>query len=181
MNQLKKRTPAKASAGKAGYAGKPKQKRKSREELNAEGRERKRQKKHRGNPSGSRHQDENSAKKQRGGKKELDPRVGSKVPVPLIAGTKADIKTVTETPKTMQAPRLSPKEELEMLENDDRLDELLARVEQGEKLSKEENLYVDTMLDRIDALMEELGIELTDEDSEEEEKKEDIMQLLKGK
>ncbi|WP_142793428.1 GTPase-activating protein, partial [Klebsiella pneumoniae] len=31
---------------------------KSREELNAEGRERKRQKKHRGNPSGARQQDD---------------------------------------------------------------------------------------------------------------------------
>ncbi|PHM36274.1 Der GTPase-activating protein YihI [Xenorhabdus innexi] len=171
MNQLKKKSPARASSGK--------HKRKSREELNAEGRERKRQKKHRGHPSGNRHQESNQ-KKQSGNKQEKDPRIGSKVAVPLIVGEKAVAKSVAEQPKVIEKPRLSAREELEMLENDERLDDLLARLEQGEKLSLEDNVYVDKMLDRIDVLMEELGIELEDDDSEEE-KKEDIMQLLKGK
>ncbi|WP_350305831.1 Der GTPase-activating protein YihI [Photorhabdus viridis] len=169
MNQLKKKVPAKASAGK--------QKRKSREELNAEGRERKRQKKHSGNPAGSRHKEQSSDKHQ-AGRKLRDPRLGSKVPVPLIVGEKP-MKPVAANAKTETKPRLSLQEELAMLENDDRLDALLERLENSEKLSEEDNVYVDATLDRIDVLMEELGIELGEEESEEE-KPDNIMQLLKG-
>ncbi|WP_118985190.1 Der GTPase-activating protein YihI [Photorhabdus sp. CRCIA-P01] len=169
MNPLKKKTPAKASAGK--------QKRKNREELNAEGRARKREKKHRGNPSGNRYQ-EQSGDKHQSGKQQRDPRLGSKVPVPLIVGEQP-IKPVVAN-KVETKPRLLPQEELAMLENDDRLDALLERLENGESLSKEEHDYVGTTLDRIDALMEALGIKLDEEESEEE-KQDDIMQLLKGK
>ncbi|CDH33983.1 Der GTPase-activating protein YihI [Xenorhabdus bovienii] len=172
MNQLKKKSPAKFSAGK--------QKRKSREELNAEGRERKRQKKHSGHPSGNRNHGNDSNKNRSGDKEGQDPRIGSKVPVPLIIGEKVVVKPVVEKPKASQKPRLSPQEELAMLEQDEHLDELLARLEKGEELSQEENAYVDEKLDRIDELMEALGINLEEDDSEEE-KKEDIMQLLKGK
>ncbi|WP_036768259.1 Der GTPase-activating protein YihI [Photorhabdus australis] len=170
MNPLKKKAPARTSGSK--------QKRKSREELNAEGRARKRQKKHRGNPAGSRHQEKSSDKHQ-SNRKQSDPRLGSKVPVPLIVGEQPT-KPIATKPKTETKPRISPQEELAMLESDDRLDALLERLENGEKLSKEENAYVDTTLDRIDALMEKLGIKL-DEEEGEEEKQDDIMQLLKGK
>ncbi|WP_434526648.1 Der GTPase-activating protein YihI [Photorhabdus asymbiotica] len=169
MNPLKKKAPARTSGGK--------QKRKSREELNVEGRARKRQKKHRGNPAGSRHQ-ERSSDKHQSSKKQPDPRLGSKVSVPLIVGEQTT-KPAAAKPQTETKPRISPQEELAMLENDDRLDALLERLENGEKLSEEENAYVDTTLDRIDALMEELGIKLDEEESEEE-KQDDIMQLLKG-
>ncbi|OTA15596.1 GTPase-activating protein [Xenorhabdus vietnamensis] len=175
MNLLKKKSPAKLSAGK--------QKRKSRAELDAEGRERKRQKKRRGNgnPTGSRSNGDSSNKNRSAAKQEKDPRIGSKVPVPLIAGEKAAmVKPAVKQVVEEQKVRLSPQEELEMLENDERLDDLLARLEQGEKLSQEDNDYVDNTLDRIDTLMEELGINLEEEDSEEEPQ-EDIMQLLKGK
>ncbi|MER2471561.1 Der GTPase-activating protein YihI [Photorhabdus laumondii] len=171
MNPLKKKAPAKVSASK--------QKRKNREELNAEGRARKREKKHRGNPPGNRNR-EQSGDKHQSGKQQRDPRLGSKVPVPLIVGeqpTKPVVANVANKVETK--PRLSPQEELAMLENDDRLDALLERLENGESLSKEEHAYVDTTLDRIDALMEELGIKL-DEEEREEEKRDDIMQLLKG-
>ncbi|MCA6222676.1 Der GTPase-activating protein YihI [Photorhabdus antumapuensis] len=169
MNPLKKKTPARASAGK--------QKRKNREELNAEGRARKREKKHRGNPPGNRYQ-EKSGDKYSSDKQQRDPRLGSKVPVPLIIGEQPTKPVVANKVETK--PRLSPQEELAMLENDDRLDALLERLENGESLSKEEHDYIDITLDRIDALMEELGIKLDEEESEEE-KQDDIMQLLKGK
>ncbi|OCA54706.1 Der GTPase-activating protein YihI [Photorhabdus namnaonensis] len=169
MNSLKKKAPARASAGK--------QKRKSREELNAEGRARKREKKHRGNQPGNRYQ-EQSGDKHQSGKQQRDPRLGSKVPVPLIVGEQPTKPVVAN--KVEIKPRLSPQQELAMLENDDRLDALLERLENGESLSKEEHDYVDTTLDRIDALMEELGIQLDEEESEEE-RQDDIMQLLKGK
>lgn len=78
-------------------------------------------------------------------------------------------------------PRLTPEEELAKLENDERLDALLDRLDNDEVLNKEDQAYVDLTLDRIDALMEQLGIELGDDedDVEREEKQEDILQLLK--
>ncbi|WP_237385794.1 Der GTPase-activating protein YihI [Xenorhabdus sp. Sc-CR9] len=174
MSPLKKKTPAKPSAGK--------QKRKSRAELDAEGRERKRQKKRRGNQTGSRSNGDGRDKKRSASNQEKDPRIGSKVPVPLVIGEKeTQVKPVTKPVEEKPEPRLSPQEELAMLENDERLDGLLERLEQGEKLSEEDNAYVDNTLDRIDVLMEELGINPEDDDSEEEERQEDIMQLLKGK
>ena len=73
-----------------------------------------------------------------------------------------------------------PEKELEMLESDDRLDGLLARLEDGETITEKEQKYIDTCLDRIDELMQQLGLSYDDEDEEEEEKQEDMMRLLKG-
>ena len=75
---------------------------------------------------------------------------------------------------------LSPQAELELLENDERLDALLERLEAGETLSAEEQSWVDAKLDRIDELMQQLGLSYDDEDEEEEERQEDMMRLLKG-
>ena len=76
---------------------------------------------------------------------------------------------------------LSPQAELDMLENDERLDALLERLEEGEALTAEEQSWVDAKLDRIDELMQKLGLSYDDEDDEEEEEKqEDMMRLLKG-
>ncbi|AUH02378.1 Der GTPase-activating protein YihI [Pectobacteriaceae bacterium CE70] len=154
---------------------KPKIKRKSREELNIEARERKRQKKHRGHTSGNRTQEGSNASKSSGQSKIVDPRIGSKKPVSLIANTAAPMKVVA--PKAEKLEKLSPEEELGMLENDSRLDDLLDRLEKGETLSAKDQSWVDEKLDRIDILMELLGIELGDDDEEEPE--EDMLQLLK--
>ena len=67
-----------------------------------------------------------------------------------------------------------------MLENDERLDALLERLEEGGTLNAEEQAWVDAKLDRIDALMQQLGLSYDDEDEEEEERQEDMMRLLKG-
>ena len=76
---------------------------------------------------------------------------------------------------------LSPQAELELLENDERLDALLERLEEGETLNAEEQAWVAAKLDRIDELMQQLGLSYDDdEDEEEEERKEDMMRLLKG-
>ena len=74
---------------------------------------------------------------------------------------------------------MSPQEELTLLENDQRLDALLDLIDDGKALSAEDQAYVDQTLDRIDVLMELLGIELGDDEDDEEEKNEDMMQLLK--
>lgn len=75
---------------------------------------------------------------------------------------------------------LSPQAELELLENDERPDALLERLEEGGTLNAEEQGWVDAKLDRIDELMQQLGLSYDDEDEEEEERQEDMMRLLKG-
>lgn len=165
MNMIKRKPAAKA-------------RKKSREDLNAEGRERKRQKKHRGNPAGNRQQEaENKQQAQNTAPK--DPRIGSKKPIPLIVGDAPKVVKKKPAPVKVEPVRLTPEQELDLLENDARLDELLSRLENGEKLNAEEQTYTEKTLDRIDELMVELGIEFEDDD--DEEKTEDIMQLLKGK
>lgn len=87
--------------------------------------------------------------------------------------------TVKAPVPTAEKPvRLSLQEELEMLENDPRLDALLDRLEKGETLSAKEQSWLDETLDRIDILMEQLGISL-DDDEEDEEQEEDMLQLLR--
>ncbi|KFF70197.1 Der GTPase-activating protein YihI [Pectobacterium brasiliense] len=170
--------------GAADKAGKPKVKRKTREELEREARDRKKDKKHRGNASGSRTQEKASNDQRSGQRKAVDPRIGSKKPVQLgvldsaVAKPKPKSKPSEPVEKVVAAkPTMSPEEELEMLENDARLDALLDRLDSGETLSAKDQSWVDETLDRIDILMEELGIELGDDD--EEEPQEDMLQLLK--
>ncbi|QWA11186.1 Der GTPase-activating protein YihI [Sodalis ligni] len=152
-------------------------KRKTREELNIEGRTRQRQEKRRGLAAGSRSQEGNKNGGRSATSANADPRIGSKKPVPLIA---SGAVAKPAAPKVIiPAEVLSPQAELDSLENDTRLDALLIRLEQDEILSAEEQAYVDEKLDRIDQLMTELGIELDDEDEEEETKNEDMLQLLK--
>ncbi|MBZ0060272.1 Der GTPase-activating protein YihI [Leclercia adecarboxylata] len=161
----------------AGAKRPAKARRKTREELNQEARDRKRDKKHRGHAAGSRASGGTSGASAKN-KQQKDPRIGSKTPVPL---------GVTDAPVTRQhkpkseKPMLSPQAELDMLENDERLDALLERLEEGEALNAEEQSWVDAKLDRIDELMQQLGLSYDDEDEdEEEEKQEDMMRLLKG-
>ncbi|RYM67522.1 Der GTPase-activating protein YihI [Serratia liquefaciens] len=176
MNQ-----PSKAPRAPRSSAATSKTKKKSRVELDQEARERKRLKKRRGLASGSRTQVESANQKNKADAQTKDPRIGSKVPVALVVEAKPKAKPQPK-PKAEAKPRLSPEEELAKLENDERLDALLDRIDDGETLSAEDQSYVDQTLDRIDALMEQLGIELGDDedDEEEEEKKEDILKLLKG-
>ncbi len=74
---------------------------------------------------------------------------------------------------------LSPQAELDLLETDERPDALLERLEAGETLSAEDQARVDAKLDRIDELMQKLGLSY-DDDDEDDEKQEDMMRLLRG-
>lgn len=173
--------PVKRTGGKAAPKTKfPKNgvKRKTREELDKEARERKRQKKHRGHTAGSRSQAAETTKTA-GQRANRDPRIGSKKPVPL-GGEHEDTTVQSLPPAQVEsvAARLAPEEELALLENDERLDALLERLDNGETLSAEDQQWVDKTLDRINDLMDILGIELGD-DEEEEEPQEDMLQLLK--
>ena len=151
--------------------------RKTREELNQEGRDRKREKKHRGNASGSRANGGEATSGSGKGKTAKDPRIGSKKPIPLGV---TDAPVIKQHKPKSEKPMLSPQAELDMLETDERLDALLERLEEGETLSTEDQSWVDAKLDRIDELMQKLGLSYDDEEEEEEEGKEDMMRLLKG-
>ncbi|ARJ41945.1 GTPase-activating protein [Pantoea alhagi] len=157
----------------------PKVKRKSHEDKNQEARDRKRDKKRRGHAAGSRANPVMSQSDKNSAAKEKDPRIGSKKPVPLlkegVAVTAA--KPIKKAP-VEQKPLMEPADELAMLENDERLDGLLDRLENGEVLSAEDQAWLDQTLDRIDVLMEQLGIGL--DDDEEDEADEDMYRLLKG-
>ena len=154
----------------------PKVKRKPQEDKNQEARDRKRDKKRRGHAAGSR---ANPVTQQNGKDKSAkvkDARIGSKKPVPLLKEGVTVVKPVKKAP-IEQKPLMSPEDELAMLENDERLDSLLDRLENGEMLSAEDQVWLDQTLDRIDVLMEQLGIGL---DDEEDEADEDMYRLLKG-
>lgn len=175
MNQ-----PAKAPRAKTATS---KTKKKSRVELDIEARERKRDNKRRGHKPGSRANPEGGKNTSSTNDKKADPRIGSKKAVPLVVETvlnnapkaKKVVKPVVEA-----KPALPPEEELTLLENDARLDSLLDQLDEGKTLSAEDQSYVDQTLDRIDVLMELLGIELGDEDDEDEEAGENMYRLLKG-
>ncbi|MEE8731823.1 MAG: Der GTPase-activating protein YihI [Rahnella inusitata] len=173
--------PAKAPRANTATA-KPKRK-KNRVELDIEARERKRDNRRRGRKAGSRANPDANQNQSGAAAKKTDPRIGSKKAVPLIVET-----VMNNAPKAKKVaqpvqdpkPKMTPEEELTLLENDQRLDGLLDLIDDGKALSAEDQAYVDQTLDRIDVLMELLGIELgDDEDDEEEEKNEDMMQLLK--
>ena len=155
-----------------------KQRRKTREELNQEARDRKRDKKHRGHAPGSRASGSDGASGSNKQKQQNDPRIGSKKP---IARGVTDAPVVKQQKPKSEKPMLSPQAELEQLETDERLDALLERLEEGGKLNAEEQSWVDAKLDRIDELMQQLGLSYDDDEEEEEEEgKEDMMRLLKG-
>ena len=152
--------------------------RKTREELNQEARDRKRVKKHSGHSAGSRANGSSASGSAAQNSKQKDPRIGSKTPIPLGV---TDTPVVKQHKPNSETPMISPQAELDMLENDERLDALLERLEAGEKLNAEEQKWVDAKLDRIDELMQQLGLSYEDdEDDEEEEKQDDMMRLLKG-
>ncbi len=155
-------------------------KRKTRVELDMEGRDRQRQKKRKGLSSGSRsNPDVKPGQGKRGAKDAADPRLGSKKPVPLVADGAVAAKPVVKPRET--APTLSAREELAALENSERLDALLDRLENGEKLAAEDQAWLDSSLDRIEVLMEKLGIDLDDDsEAEDTEAEEDMYRLLKG-
>ena len=150
----------KPSSSNSRSKGHAKARRKTREELDQEARDRKRQKKRRGHAPGSRAAGGNTTSGSKGQNAPKDPRIGSKTPIPL---------GVTEKVTKQHKPK------------SERLDALLERLEAGETLSAEEQSWVDAKLDRIDELMQKLGLSYDDDEEEEEdEKQEDMMRLLRG-
>ncbi|GAB2697921.1 Der GTPase-activating protein YihI [Aliiglaciecola aliphaticivorans] len=116
-------------------------------------------KKHKGNPSGSRHSAVELNKQTPQQPKQNDPRVGSKKPIPLIAEPKEFISK----PNPSKPKYFSPAQELAELENNDRLNDLLDQMDSGATLRAEDKSYVEKKLARHRELCELLGINLESE------------------
>lgn len=98
-----------------------------------------------------------------------DPRHGSKKPIPLLVSEPSaeqqlqhSLQPKAQVGKVKEAP-LPPEQELAALEQDERLQQLLERVEQDEVLTGKDAKYFNRMTERYQQLLEELG--LAEEDS----------------
>ncbi|MEW9797868.1 Der GTPase-activating protein YihI [Alteromonas sp. CYL-A6] len=114
-----------------------------------------------GKPAGNRHNVEQSGKPASRGKAlPQDPRTGSKKPVPLV-------KASETTPASQKRRYATPSEELAALEADARLIALLDKLDSGDKLTREQQHYVDEKMERHRILCELLGIDASDDDEED--------------
>ncbi|WP_323913144.1 MULTISPECIES: Der GTPase-activating protein YihI [Aeromonas] len=145
---------------------KPTGKRKESDVSAQEGRERKRAAKRKGLKAGSRQQVE-QPKSKSGNSQSKDPRIGSRKPVVLVVDDKQKKPTA---PKAVKEKTLvmTPEQELASIENDDRLNDLLDRLDAGETLEAAEQAWVDQRVDRYQDLMDELGIIDNDDDEDDE-------------
>ncbi|MGU5771089.1 GTPase-activating protein [Aeromonas sp. YN13HZO-058] len=145
---------------------KPTGKRKESDVSAQEGRERKRAAKRKGLKAGSRQQVEQSNNKS-GNSQSKDPRIGSRKPVVLVVDDK---QNKPAAPKAVKEKKLvmTPEQELASIENDDRLNDLLDRLDAGEILEAAEQAWVDQRVDRYQELMDELGIIDNDDDEDDE-------------
>lgn len=109
-----------------------------------------------GKPAGNRHNVEQNKKSSgRSNAGPRDPRTGSKKPVPLV---KPSVTTTQEKRRFA-----NPAEELAALEADSRLVALLDKLDNDEKLTREQQTYVDEKMDRHRILCDLLGISEQDE------------------
>lgn len=133
----------------------------TRYELDLQGREAKKKRKHKGLASGSRNAEQLDPKLLTLQEKK-DPRIGSRKKVPLMVEfVNQPEKGKVITPVALETKRkiLSPEQELMQLENNECLNQFLDQLEAGKTLSTDDQRFVDECLDRIYELMEELGIE----------------------
>lgn len=126
-------------------------------------------KKTKGAKPGSRNSVDALQPESKGNQQHKDKRVGSKKPIPLIAVApepvielKRNLKPQVELKKVVQ-PELSPEQELEALENDERLLKLVELHESGQLLTGKDAKYFNSRIARHQVLCELLGIE--DEDA----------------
>lgn len=164
---------------------------KSRAELNEEGRLRKKIKNRKGLVAGSRANPESQNSNLNTSKKVTDPRVGSKTKIDLEA-YKHDLPVTSNIQQENDEPQNTSRRalfaELKALESNDRLDDLLEELENEVELTEEDQLFVDTCLDRIDELYQILGIDIPEEsedvsnqsDEENSDFNSDLLRILKS-
>lgn len=123
-----------------------------------------------GHKPGSRHSSvevTQAGKHSRSDSAKSDPRHGSKKPVQLVqpgeAATGVPKTATTAPPTTDQLQR-----QLQQLENDTRLQDLLERMEAGEALNDSDTAYVDDCTERFQQLAEALGLDVDDDEDDED-------------
>lgn len=117
-----------------------------------------------GNKAGSRQHINDSGPAQGLSKAKQDPRVGSKKAIDLHKYQVGKIATTTVEPK----PRYkTPQQELDAIEQDQKLEALLEKQE-SKKLSIVEQEYVTVILKRHKQLCDILGIDMVEDESEQD-------------
>lgn len=140
--------------------------------------------KNKGKPPGNRHSVEpEKAKSSAKPAQEKDPRVGSKRKIELQAPAAqtlqmkaaAAAKPTARAPSAEQIAKVEPndiaqaEDEFARLENDPRLQDLLAQIDAGDQISVEDSAWVDAQLDRYRQLADELGIDVDELEDEDED------------
>lgn len=115
-----------------------------------------------GNRSGSRHNTHLMDSAPGATNKPKDPRHGSKKAIAL----ELPVSAKQNTPKKIKQPKLSDEQLLLKLEEDPKLNQLLDQLEEGRQLNSEDQAWLEIQLDKIETLMDRLGI--TEEDDLEQ-------------
>ncbi len=131
--------------------------------------------------SGSRHSPAAEDKQKQSNKSPKDPRHGSKKPIALFV-TEAEQKLLDKPKqfkpvvqlKAAKDPVMPPEQELALLENDEKLLELVDRVDQGEILTGKDAKYFNAKTARHAELVALLGL---DQDEAEEEDEDPLAKL----
>jgi ribosome assembly protein YihI (activator of Der GTPase) len=120
--------------------------------------------KKKGNKAGTRNSEAETGVQNSANKKKVDPRIGSKEPIDLLRHK----TTKASANKPQKIKYKTPKDELDAIEADDKLQRLLDKA-QDNKLAKLEQDYVDSKLARHKILCGLLGISMADEEEESEQ------------
>ena len=147
-----------------------------------DGRDQKKDAKRKGLKPGARNSVESKEQKQAREAKNKDARVGSRKPVALVA--EAPVKAVKPVKPAEPKPEkkeVAPEQqiakwerELDKLENDDRLNALLDKLELEQPVSEEEQEWLDKKLARHQELLKLLG--LNEEDKEGSSDQDELLQ-----
>ena len=137
-------------------------------------RERKRKAKLKGNKAGARNIVESKQTQKKNAKQaNNEKRIGSKKAVALIVEEKqqqekpkVQLQPKAQVVKSQAEVKLSPEKELALIENDQRLNDLLEQLDNEESISQVDQSWVDKQMTRHQQLMKELG--WLDDDGEED-------------
>ena len=149
-------------------------------------RQRKRDNKRKGLKAGSRQAVEQETSDIKSGSGSKDPRVGSRKPVALVvepakkpvAAKPAKAVKTAEQIAEQQAKQLQLKleQELAAIENDERLNLLLDRLDDGLSVSADDEAWLDARLARHQELLVALGMDDDDDDVAEPASPDDLLQ-----
>lgn len=116
-------------------------------------------KKHKGKSPGARHNVETKANVPSQQKSISDKRVGSKKPIPLVVKESAE-----PVHKIQKRKYATPAQELAALEANDRFNRLLDQLEDDAVLNDDDQVWINSQLERHQILCELLGIKASEEE-----------------